>query len=695
MAEAGRLLESLDIAQTESAEVQERVIKALSMSGLLSLALDLLDGFIERGALPSSIAYVACCNALRKAGRVKRLEQVLYKLGSIVTTDEKCINVVAMNTFLAALCGNIQDRARLEHARDWLRPGVSRERLGGTEPDASSYATVLNAASSMGNRRMVEELWEEMTNVRKLKPTIYAYNPLLRSARNGPDGNERALDVLDRLLREVQPDRYTIDLVLVPLIRANRIGDVEKLLGDFVESRSVDARTASNAFAAFMNSLIKAGELPTARAVFDTYLLPSLSSDSDSATSIRPTTRHFNLLIDGYKRAAESTQDDLDENDLEEESLVGSHTLDSEANRTGEARENGRKLYTTMVKAGIRPDAYTLTSIPGFSSTSDEMTNTFRVALTDYGVEVTPAVVRSLITGYGNLGDPSSACVAFDAFAAGTMNARTWNALLSVLTKSAVLNSSAVIHIDPSTSAYELVASPDTNVLDGGVCKLVNGLSCYDAIRRILLTMERNGDSDVGIARAPSPNSQTFCIVASALQTGPSNRDLAMELFRNATRSSFSADGRFINAIFRCFGDDIDGALSAWKNEIRRACLAHENRRRAIPPSSRRAKGKNLIASYHGLLYVCGRALRPDIAVRLVYAMNKEELEVNEMALNCYRSGKRTRQELANQNNGPQEKSGIGLALSKHFESVLLVECTKFEKNDRRRLGEKRVRIII
>ena len=132
VAEAGRLLESLDIAATESVEVQERVIKALSISGLLSLASDLLDSFIEKEILPSSIAYVAVCNSLRKAGRIQRLEQLLCQLGSIAT--EAPIDVLALNTFLVALCNYIEDTARLEHARDWLRPGVSSERLDGTNP---------------------------------------------------------------------------------------------------------------------------------------------------------------------------------------------------------------------------------------------------------------------------------------------------------------------------------------------------------------------------------------------------------------------------------------------------------------------------------------------------------------------------------------------------------------------------------
>jgi len=693
VAEAGRLLESLDIAKTESVEVQERVIKALSISGLLSHALNLMDSFIEKETLPSSIAYIAVCNSLRKAGRVQQLEQLLYQLGSIAS--EEGISVMALNIFLAALCENNEDPARLEHARDWLRPGVCRERLGGTDPDVSSYSTVLNAAASLGNCRMVDELWEELTNTRKLQPNIYAYNSLLRSVKHGPDGNAQAADLFDRLFKEVQPDRYTIDLVLVPLIRAKRIGDIEALLGNFVESQTVDPRTASNAFAAFLNSLIKAGELPTARAVFDTYLLPSLSTNSDPATSIRPTVRHFNLLIDGYRRAADSSEAMLDEDEMREESLVGSHSLGPIEDKSCDARDSGLELYKTMLEAGMSPDAYTSTTVLGLASTPTQVTEVFQEAVIKYNVKVTQAVSRALITAYGNLGDPSSACIAFDEFSAGTMNARTWNALLSALARSVMLDRSAVICIDPSTPAYTLTNSSNTDVVERGICKLVDGLSSYSAVRRILFVMESGGDQDLNIKRAPGPNSQTFCITASALQTGPANSGLAMELFRNATRLSFSADGRFINAIFRCFGDDIEGALSAWKNEIRRSCLAHEHRRRTSPPSSRRKKGKNLIASYHGLLYVCGRAFRPDIAVRLIYAMNKEELEADEMALNCYHSGKCVREKLIKLNSSFEERSGIDLAMAKQFESVLSVECIKYNKNDKRRDGEKRVRIIL
>lgn len=191
---------------------------------------------------------------------------------------------------------------------------------------------------------------------------------------------------------------------------------------------------------------------------------------------------------------------------------------------------------------------------------------------------------------------------------------------------------------------------------------------------------------------APTADSQTFCVAASALQYGPTGAFLATRLFQNATKLGIPADGRFVNAVMRCFGDDIDSAMAAWKDEIRPKCVAFENRARVAPLSIGRPTGKNLIASYYGLLYVCGRAVRPDIALRLVYAMNKENLETNENALNSYKSGRRVPK---------PEESGFRSSLERKFklidpyESLLYIECTKYDRNDRRRAGEKLVRIIL
>ena len=154
------------------------------------------------------------------------------------------------------------------------------------------------------------------------------------------------------------------------------------------------------------------------------------------------------------------------------------------------------------------------------------------------------------------------------------------------------------------------------------------------------------------------------------------------------------ADGRFANAVIRCFGSDIDAAVDAWKTQLRKACLKYEKRERKKPVSPTRSKGKNLLAAYHALLYVSGRSVRPDVALRLVYAMAKEGLEVDETALNCYEAGKRTKTDtIVGTKMGEKLKKLLNMASA--YESLLYVECVKYDKRDKRRAGERSIRIIL
>jgi hypothetical protein len=68
-------------------------------------------------------------------------------------------------------------------------------------------------------------------------------------------------------------------------------------------------------------------------------------------------------------------------------------------------------------------------------------------------------------------------------------------------------------------------------------------------------------------------------------------------------------------------------------------------------------------------------------------------LEPNENTLNSYRSGKRLRQSLVQENRAAS--FARKLTLLDPYESLLFVECTKYDRNDRRREGERRVRIIV
>jgi hypothetical protein len=159
-----------------------------------------------------------------------------------------------------------------------------------------------------------------------------------------------------------------------------------------------------------------------------------------------------------------------------------------------------------------------------------------------------------------------------------------------------------------------------------------------------------------------------------------------MKLFNTAIENGVSLDGRFLNAIIRCYGDNIRLALDSWKTVFRPYALtaSGEDKSRISGDLRNSRMGKNLVASYHGLMYVAGRAYRPDIGLRLAYAMVREGVEPTEAALNTYNTGARERQEDLQK-----------VRLHGQYENLLLVECTKYDSNDRRRFTDKRVRIIL
>ena len=770
---------------TLSFGIQERIMKATALAGLFSISTELLTRMTTQGYLPSVVSYVALCNALRHAKRKDQLRTVLLQLSMTAKNNNATIDIVAWNTYLAAICQSVENlssssspkkqRKQQEYVyleklvNHWLIKAKKEDEncndggsMGGlllpnAPPDLASYNTLLHTAARIGDRSLVYTIWDDLSqtatnqgsdddndNVNKdekpptiVQPDVRSYNALLQVT---PIVERLAVFDAQFLSSLVAPDRFTIDIMLVPLIRAGRIGDLEALLDEFCKYNS--EAVVKQAFSAYLVTLCQKGEVNSARALFETYVVPSLTKLSDDdhgntlPVSIRPDIRHFNILIDGYRRLAESSSTSLDSEDSESEEGQGRNSRDGRKDERQDDRKKkerlaqleGRKLFRLMKDSGIAPDAYTVTSMMGLCRSCKELHQLLMMATNNNSKEqlMTPAVVRAAISACGRLGDPSSALCLFEKYASTSMNARVWNVLLGALSDGAkhhyfVKNirgdDKHPIVLDMASCIFD---DEKREGMGGGerdwVSRALNGLSCTDAVLEILNIMR--GYSSDGIL-APFPNSQTYCVAASALQYSkkkPSDPDLAMALFRNATYEGVPADGRFVNAIFRCFGHDIDSAIACWKNEIRKACLAHESRTRNAPVSIHRSMKKNLIAAYNGLLYVCGRALRPDIAVRLAYAMNREGIEPNEVSLNNYLSGKRLQIIIDKSINGEDfgdngsynkdkpkgyfARRSMPKLLPKinmvdQYENLLYVECTKYDKYNKRMSKDKRVRIIV
>jgi len=694
--ETEEFLRSLDIEDNFSYDVQERILKAAAMSGYMALSMNILNSMLNDkngGHIPSYMAYTSVLIRLRKWKRLQQMREILETMAPIAKAKGDTIHQVALNTYLACLCDCIKSRSSgrdelLEEAFEILKPGVSFERFAVNEADTMSFNTVLDAAASVLNNDVIMKI-RGMMKDRNIQLDVYSYNALLKSTLSQDD----KLQIFDEIR---SPDKYTIELMLIPLLECGRAGDIIEMLRDF-NSGEMSEWEKSNAYSTFLISLAKVswvvlcddntatlkysneyyqgGYVHIARAIFDTFILPISLEQSEITTdfirkhkvniqqagylTVKPFVRHFNALFEGYKSEYERFEIKKDINGRE-------HVM-----------QEVRTLFCHMKAMDISPDAYTITLLMGLQPSSFDISNVWNDILEFTEVKMTPPIYHSIISAYGKVNDINSACRVFDhMLATNSMSPslNSWNIILGALAKVSAHASERVIDF---TNVPKFYASPDELLLeDTPFIGHMEGLRPPDAARSILDLMivakEENQMGDM-ILR---PTAQTYLLVATSLaHSDTENGTNALELFNDARKNNISIDGRFLNAIIRCYGDQIEKAIFDWK-KVYRLSLTKEENIEKMP--------KNLIAAYNGLIQIAGRAYRPDIALRIAYAMVKEGVEPNETTWNNYNAGVRKRS---------MDKKRIRLH-SQH-EELLAVECTKYCSKDKRRLSDKRVRIII
>ena len=440
--EAGRWIESANVISTQSIAIQERIIKATAMTGLLHIAIQIMDHMIHHlQYVPSAICQDAMSNGLRRAGRIQQLNHVLLQLGSIAQSQNKTISLISFNTYLAALCDSVtgkddiiqqqrisadmtalarsdvsdMDYARMALDRAWncISDLDRTKQTMAIVPDAVSYATIIQAAAYIGNQTIVDAVWDKI-RTHNVHPNIVAYNARLRSVTNTGSAspgsilaksiskgrsvtrlgrhNKRDQEILKVWDTEissdpyVSSDKYTIDLLLLPLIRSGRVGDVESLLDTFIKRNSESA--VSNAFTAFLLTVVAGGELSTARALFEMYILPTLSpvvfgDAGGMIRMVRPTTRHFNVLIEGYRKYYQNHR------------FITRHNNETTMDML-DATLQAWSLYDIMTRSfNARPDSYTTTSMMGLCQTSTKLSILVFQSITQFDIECSSVVLRA------------------------------------------------------------------------------------------------------------------------------------------------------------------------------------------------------------------------------------------------------------------------------------------------------------
>ena len=551
-------------------------------------------------------------------------------------------------------------------------------------------------------------------------------------------------------------DCLTLNLIIMPLLRAKRKKELFRLIDYWMElitrqhnkqgqklnqkqqkiaNDKIQRAFKSNLLCLFATLVQQNGDLRTARELWNRYMVLKLDEENETTSSVlnntnvvHPERRHYNVLLDGYARLVEKARDrearylDRPEDKIPSQNkktkrktkiwnrfisneetnvLDDSETTSTTSEFYEEVQEraihDGQELYALMLAHQQQPDTYTKSTMIRLCRSGLEVQNVLQTSsgAPGAGTWLPRAVAFSAVTTCGRLGDPSMACTIFDQYISLVnprepqkrySNCRAFNVLLGALAAGAKLDNEIlnVLPINNESSTSFLLEK-------------LHGLTCTEAVVCLMNLMT-------------SKNSQTYCVAASALQYAPIHErtrlsqfhtnstttdttPLSLQIFNNATRDGVQINGKLVNAIFRCYGDDIAGALNGWKTQLRRATWDFEKNNK----QGYSDKNVNLLSAYNGLFYVCGRAERPDIAVRISYAMKKEGLNPQTNPYNNYQSGKSTRKMLLKRDKEESRWGGIlpKLDMVKQYENVLYVECTEYDTRNRKMEKDDRIRIII
>ena len=288
-------------------EVNERVIKATAMAGLIRLSLSLLQNMLNEEkftTLPSPMAYTAVLNNLRRSGKIDKLEDTLAELASWCRMstqktgfEEVGVDLIAFNIFLASLCDaavnevpfssstiDVDEKKTLGSfnftsltsnstttsssekylykAINLLRGDTARTRFAlETDPDRYSYNSVLNAAAKCSKPGAEYTKSIMLSCLRGMKERgitmdMFTFNARIQAALQSHD-DEAAIKIIDTIIQDpnLELDRYTIDLLLKPFINNGRRDDIWYILDGFyeanIESNSKVLSSGKSAFVLF------------------------------------------------------------------------------------------------------------------------------------------------------------------------------------------------------------------------------------------------------------------------------------------------------------------------------------------------------------------------------------------------------------------------------------------------------------
>ena len=212
-----------------------------------------------------------------------------------------------------------------------------------------------------------------------------------------------------------------------------------------------------------------------------------------------------------------------------------------------------------------------------------------------------------------------------------------------------------------------------------------------------------------------SINTILECILSEENEEVTDRNRMSTYLFMQALKKKVEPNAVVCSTYLRSFRNDLEGASSAYRNIIRPYLIKQQDklqnrnirRKRYLDNGNievnqvktERISVKsiyNLNVAAGGLLYVCGRALRPDTALQIVYSLQRDEEEGTTNLYRFYQKGKAESMTEIGRGDKANYKSILNDYLfQKPYEEVLKRECNADVQYWKKILPVNKVRIKI
>ncbi|CAM9125160.1 unnamed protein product [Ectocarpus fasciculatus] len=697
-------------------QVQDVLLKAASRCGQPIFADRVFTAMLDRGQRPTQHTAGAFLDALKRDRQADRCVSAYTEMmDKGVDLGDVCFNIV-----VSAL---VQD-GNFAGGLDMLE----RASTGwGIDPDAYTFNLFFSAAAktrSSASRDAAKKAEQLMSRLGVAPDRITINARIDHAIKQGR--LDEAIETFERALDGdfpgVVPDVITFNVGIAAYMARNRDDTAFKLLE---EMNRREIRPRADTFNSILTGLTKGGDTLRVIEVFNKYLR---QDDSGHGSSVAPTLVSYNLVLQALCLENDKRQARLVDAEMRRRGIKPDNITLAALVRLQFSREDVYNVMETARKLRIDPSLTFLNSCIRALGDHSDVYGAFQVMerikalegiqpdvfsynsliyalvqepwvfeeIEDVGsVEDIPEVTALTASSSSRRADSKQAPLASVADVPSSHGSRI--AGLDLVIDRVIGAEAALLLLEEMKTLPDACGvSPDIFTYT----TVISGITRAEDARRAGRHVKqwwRTPRSGAGYQGYEGVRA------ADGGEEQVSSTELCTQLYVEATERGIHLNGKICNAVLVGFGADLTGAISFWRRCVRPALVQgsdEESERDAVDGISAQQtrrpqenRKQDLFSAYCGMLYVCGRAQRPDAALKVVFALKKDGIRPSSALSNTYFKAKKDARDSEDDSQAGPARFRVLRLLDRQLENTLEVECGVSKHADPMDLPIERIRI--